>query len=218
MRFFRALALTAIVLCGSAHAARADYFVWRDPASGMTFSFPDDWKLVQNEQPDDVVTIMPPSGRATAVCRMKVHDDRRYAVYPPRYNADIQRVDFSYGFWMTYLSQYSNPRVYTVNDGAGMGRGYASYAEAGFWDTIPGPLMHRMGLLFASLYNNKLYILECSSQQDAYERWKEDFLAIASSVDFQKSNHELTTGNYRNFMADQRLRFIQPDSDAIETY
>lgn len=198
--------------------ARADYFVWRDTKTGLSLTYPDTWKIVNNEQPDDVVTVLAPSGRGHASCRMRVRDDMRYSIFPQQYNKAVQKIDVSTAFWNKYLSEYKEPQLYTTADSAGLGLGYAGTAEAGYWDTVPGPLMQKSALMFASLFNNHLYILECSAQASFYPEWKKDFLNIASSVDFMKGEHELLNGYYRDFMQDPRQRFQNPDGKTLSIY
>ena len=44
------------------------------------------------------------------------------------------------------------------------------------------------------------------------------FLSVAKSVDFQKADHELTTGHYRDFLDDANMRFIDTDGNVREHY
>lgn len=202
------LGVLAVVLSiGFATQAKADYYVWEDPATGVSLSFPDTWKRVSNADQDDVVTIMAPSGRAHAACRIRASADGRYLVYPPKYAASVQKVAYSYDFWNKYLAEYDDAEIYDLHDGAGLGRGFASYAIADYDSAVQGPYMHRRAILFATLYNDTAYILECSSHADAFKDWKKLFLSIAGSVDFEKANHEARTGNYRNFLDDRRIQF-----------
>jgi hypothetical protein len=217
-RFSILAALSCVALLCGASAARADYFVWQDVNSGVSLSYPDTWRIVNNEQPHDVVTIMAPSGRGHAACRVRVRDDMRFSIYPPSYNDDIQQIGYSRNFWDGYLREFSNPTIYNLQDKAGLGKGYASMAEAGYWDSVPGPMMQKEALLFVALYNNHVYVLECSAQAKAYAQWRKDFIGIAGSVDFVKVNHELFTGYYRNFMLDPRQRFQNPDDKTISVY
>jgi hypothetical protein len=218
MRYVLAAAITGLLLLSSAIPARADYFVWRDANTGMTISYPDTWRVVSNEQPDDMLTIMAPSGNDYAECRVRIRDDMRWAIFPPRYGSDIQQVDYSGAFWDKYLHDFTDPQIYNMKDEAGFGRGPASIAEAGYWAAVPGPMMQKESLLFASLYNNHVYILDCSAQAQAYPKWKMDFLGIAKSADFVKANHELFNGYYRNFMEDERQRFQNPDGETLTYY
>ncbi len=218
MRILRILAIAGLMVLGGISAAKADYYVWRDAKSGMSLSYPDSWKIVNNEQPDDVLTIMAPSDRAMAACRVRVRDDLRYSIFPMRYNDEIQQIDFSEAFWKKYLGEYSNPQISTQANGTGLGLGYAGYAEAGYWDQVPGARMQKGALMFASLFNNHLYVLECSSHYKAFMDWKGDFLAIASSVDFRHIQTPLINGNYRNFLRDPRMRFINPDGKTLTFY
>ena len=73
-------------------------FTWRDAKSGMVLSFPDDWQVTMGEQPDDVVTLLAPSGRAHAQCRMRIDPDKRFLIYPPKFSRRIQHLYFSREF------------------------------------------------------------------------------------------------------------------------
>jgi hypothetical protein len=61
--------------------------------------------------------------------------------------------------------------------------------------------MRKRGLMFASLYHDKAYIVDCSAEESVYEKWRPAFMGVVKSVDFEKVVHELPSGNYRNFMA-----------------
>jgi hypothetical protein len=196
------LITTFVFVLGS---AKADYFVWQDAHVRVSLTFPDTWQQVNNADPDDALTIMAPSGRALSQCRLRVRDDKRHVIYPPRYNWAVQKIDYSMGFWDQYLREYSDSRVHILHDGAGLGRGFSSYVETSYSGAVPGPMMDRKSLAFVSMYYDKIYVLECSSHRDAFDQWKQIFLSIAKTVDFDKKYHEATTGNYRHFMGDPPL-------------
>lgn len=191
-------------------AARADYVVWSDAQTGLSFSFPDTWQIVNNAAPDDVLTVMPPSGRAQAMCRLRAREDRRFMIYPARFGAAIQELSVSKSFWESYLDEFTNPEIIGYRDGAGLGRFYAGAVIAAYEDTVPGPRMRKRGVAFASLYNGVAYILECSAHEDAFESWWKPFLSIAGSVDFPKAYHENRTGNYRPFLDGSFVFFRNP--------
>jgi len=210
--------LAVLVIGGGAGVAQADYSVWRDAETGMSLSFPDTWRIVSNAAPDDVVTFMAPAGRGNAQCRMRIRGDRRYVIYPSRYDSAIQKIDFSYDYWERYLGAYDDAKIFNVQNGAGLGRGFAGYAQASYKSTVPGPYMDRRGLMFASLYNDKVYILECSAHEEAFGDWKGAFLSVAGSVDFKKTHHQIMTGHYRNFMGEGRLMLRSVDGSRVEHY
>jgi len=207
MKSFLFCCLAVLLTLGFSGGARADYVVWQDNDTGLSLSWPDTWKMVSNADSDDIVTIMAPSGRGHAACRVRARDDGRYAIYPAKYDWAVQREAYSQAFWEGYLSEYDNESISMVQDGAGIGRGFASYALASYESAVQGPYMQRQALMFASQYHGSAYILECSAHADAFPQWKEMFLSIAKSVDFKKINHELMTGHYRNFMRDPRIEF-----------
>ena len=199
-------------------AAKADYFVWNDAQTGLQVTYPDDWRQVHSQDYNDVITVMAPGGRHHASCRVRVDDERRFLVYPPRYDWAIQRIEFSRDFWDRYLKEYNNHSIEAMVDGAGHGRGFASYAIATFDSPIPGPDMARRALMFVSHYNDKLYVTECSSHADAFAQWKHIFLSVAGSVEFRKAHHEATTGHYRNFLRDPNMTFLDTDGNVRTHY
>ncbi len=207
MRSFLLSALAIVVSFGFAAQAKADYYVWQDSKTGVSLSWPDTWKVVSNADADDVITIMPPSGRGHAACRVRARDDRRYMIFPPELHAEVQQVGYSRGFWDQYLAEYTNPEIYQVYDGAGLGRGFASYTLAAYESAVQGPDMKRRALMFVSNYNGRDYILECSSHQHAFDSYRTIFLSIAKSIDFKKAHTELTAGYYFDFMSDPRIEF-----------
>lgn len=218
MRYFYIAALTFMLCVGASMQARADYFVWQDVHTGVSFSFPDTWKVVSNKSADDVITVMPESGRAHASCRIRTRDDARYAIYPVHYSADIQKIAYNMDFWNNYLHEFTDYKVHNVQVGAGLGRGYAGYAVAEYESAVQGPYMRRRALMFASLYNDRAYILECSSHADAFAMYKKIFLSIAASMNFQKADHEIYTGHYRNYLADPRIEFKGDEGDNVIVY
>lgn len=217
VRFVFATIVSFIILAMPA-PAQADYVLLQDPDTGLSFSYPDTWKIVNNRQPDDIITIMAPSGRAHAACRVRANVDRRYMVYPPRFSGDVQQVAYSEEFWHRYLAEYNNPTIYNLRDESGLGRGYSGFAEAGYWSAVPGPLMPRRAVMFASLYNGVAYVTECSAHADAFAEWYPQFMGIVKSVDFPKQLHEVPHGDYRNFMRDRRILFSHPKHNAVTSY
>ncbi|HTK85611.1 MAG TPA: hypothetical protein VL625_11060 [Patescibacteria group bacterium] len=207
MRIIKSAILAVALLVTAGTAAKADYFVWRDAKSGMSLSFPDTWKIVTNQKPHDVVTIMAPSGRAHAACKVSVSSERRFLIYPPRFGADVQELNFNADFWDQYFKMYDDDMERQTMDDAGLGRGWAGFTEAQYQTAVPGPWMAKRGIAFATNYFDKLYVLDCSSHRDAFADWKGAFLDIAHSIDFFPAYHQLMTGNYRNFMHEPRLDF-----------
>lgn len=199
------LSLTALILGAGLSTARAEVFVYGDTQERFTVTFPDTWMMVHNQQPDDRITIVAPGDGHFAQCRVRTRDDSRFLVYPPRLAGNVQRVAYSKDFWFDYVNEYDEPYVASVTDVAGLGRGFASYAEIEF-DTVVGPRAHKRGIAFVSLYHDKVYIVDCSAEASVYEQWREPFLSVIKSVDFNKVIHELPTGNYRDFLADQPLQ------------
>ncbi len=187
--------------------AKADYFDWKDEKSGLTITFPDTWKRVSNAAPDTIMTIIAPSDNDQPVCKVNVSEDKRYTIFPAEYGDAVQRVAVSKPFWEKYLGAYDDYEIGSVHDGAGLGRWFASYALASYTQRFGTVMQSRRAIMFASLYNDKLYVVECSALAHAYERWALDFKGVIKSVDFKKAYHELPTGEYANFLNEAELYF-----------
>lgn len=189
-------------------AAHADYFLWQDPDSGLTMTFPDTWKVQNNQKPDEVLTVMGPSNDfAKPMCKVKVRSDKRYVVFPPEYGSDVQQVAVSQPFWEDYLGEYNDFHLARVHDGSGLGRWWASYALATYSRFDGTAYQQRRAIMFASLYNDKMYIVECAALNHSFEKYQNNFQSIIKSIDFKKAYHELVTGDYANFLKDADMYF-----------
>ncbi|MCB9989362.1 MAG: hypothetical protein H6868_08550 [Rhodospirillales bacterium] len=212
-------AVLTVLVTGFSQESRADYNVWEDVKTGLSLTYPDTWRRLNNQQPDDLLTIAPDAGRAHAQCRVRANDDRRHAIYPSRYDPAIQQIDFSRGFWEQYLAQYEDISVIDFHEVAGLGRGHGSFVRADYTAPAPdGAIMPRRMMAFVSYYDNRSYILECSSHAEAFDDWQKLFLSVAGSVDFKKTRYEMKSGNHGRFISDGGMRFETLDEKYSVTY
>lgn len=197
MKFIIFLLFFVVVLPVS---AQADYFLWQDNDTGLTVTFPDTWKVQTNRNPDDMLMVKGPSDGDDPTCTIKGGKDKRYVIYPANYGNAVQRDAVSIPFWNSYMGHYDNYQIDKVYDGGGLGRWIASYATATYAKRDGGVYQQRRGIMFASLYFDTLYIVECSSLNHAYEKWEKNFRSIIKSIDFKKMYHERPIGEYENFL------------------
>ena len=206
MQLFLRSFLTVLTVLGlSISSASAHEFYWQDDGTKLSLSFPDSWRMVHDQKADDVLTIVAPSDGAFPMCRMRVREDRRSVIYPARFSPNIQRINYSRDFWEDYIGEFRAARLDEVQDNAGLGRGFGSYAHMSFISDA-GPRMKRRGLALASIYRDKAFILECSAEASTFETWYPVFRHIASTVDFRKEMFELPGGYYRYFPGDGVIR------------
>jgi hypothetical protein len=206
MRFpLKTLALAMILTASAAIPAKADIFFWRDADTKLSLSFPDQWRQIHNQQPDDVFTVAAPGDGEFATCRMRVREDARFVIYPRRYAANIQHINYSREFWDAYVGEFAGATINGVWDDAGLGDGFASFADVSFISPID-PKVQKRGLMFATVYNDKAYIAECSSETGAYGNWYKPFLSFVKSVDFRDEYQPGLNGWYRNFQDDPGIR------------
>ena len=180
--------------------ANADVFVWKSQEKDVALAFPDRWSIVGNIAEDEILRIAAPAvtGRAEdARCRLRVKDDKRFMMHPVSHSRAIQREHFSEDFWNEYSGEFKNYQLNHVQDNAGLGHGFASYADITYED-FGQPRMIRRGIAFATLYQNQLHVFECSSEIGAFEKWYPLFLGVVKSVDF-KGAVPFKRGYYRHF-------------------
>ncbi|MCB1783301.1 MAG: hypothetical protein KDI13_04840 [Alphaproteobacteria bacterium] len=196
-------------------SASAEIFYVEDQGNRFSLSFPDLWAVTQNQKPDDKLTVTGPGEYKFANCRVRVREDRRYLIYPRKFASSVQKVAYSKQFWDEYLGEYDDVTLQSVTDGAGLGQGFATYAEATF-TTAENPIVHKRAIMFASLYYDNAYIVECSTEQTVYDQWRPAFLSIVKSVDFTRTTAIYPSGHYRKFLNDPELIINGPnklDSD-----
>ena len=200
-RFF--ILFFSVFLFVFAASANANEIVVNDQEERFSLSYPDHWFRKIPMQADDRLVISAPDPEADAVCRMRVRTDRRFLIYPHGFQDEVQRLNYGLAYVRDYLSIRENVSIKAQSDFAGFGRGFATYAEADY--TEEGK-ERRRGIVFASLYHDKVYIMDCSAKAGAYYDRRADFMNIIRSVDFKKVLHEFPSGHYRNFMRDGKVR------------
>lgn len=196
-------------------AAQAEIFYIEDKDDLFSITFPDSWAIINNQKSDDKLTIAGPGPNEYAECRVRVREDRRFSIYPNKFETDVQRVAYSYEFWKTYLGEYNDIEINTFRDQAGLGIGFASMAEASF-ETAEGPIVRKKGVMFVSLYRNKMYAADCSAEETVYHKWRPAFLSIVKSLDFTDKRQKTPQGSYRGFLSDKPTNVKGPTE--LENY
>lgn len=201
MSFFKLCFAVVILSLLPLAGAQAHLVVFEDDVRNISFSYPDTWRRVSIQKPDELIRIVAPGSAAS--CALKARDDHRFAVYPARYNGPLQRQNFAGGFWADYVGIYDNPAVQMINN-VGMGRGFGSFALAAY--TTPGPVNEaRSSAMLVSTYQNEVTILDCSTRTEEYRSYHPVFMSIAKSVNHRQTSYDWIYGYYRNFTLDEPL-------------
>lgn len=214
MRFF----FFIFVFVLSISSAQADVFTWKDDLTGVSVTFPDRWRVTHNQKADDILTISAPQFAGDedyAGCRIRVRDDRRFAIYPARFGDEIQRQNFGALFLERYLAEFNDTAINHFQNNAGIGRAPAMFADVSFETALP-PKMGKRGIVFAGLYANQVHIVECSAREDRFSYWEPIFEGIVQSVKFDQIIQPSPTGKYRNFLGDKALVVYGPS--VVDTY
>lgn len=214
-RFFLPVFLILLLVMAVSAPARAEVFLWQDAETKLAVTYPDTWRLMSGQKPDDAWTVLTPGDDTLGMCRLRIRDDRRFVVYPRRFADSVQRLNYSRNFWEDYINEFDGAALGRVGDNAGLGQGFASYAEVTFIDST-SPQTKKQGLFFASVYNDKAYIFECSAAETAFPALYHPFLSVLKSVEFQPEYSARTRGHYRPFPSDPVLRIH--GKKPIDTY
>lgn len=204
-RYFLAYIFTFALCISVTVPASAHLYEWSDPVSGMTVRVPDKWRIVPNENVEDIVTFRAPGQNEHAGCRIRATDDARYSIYPESLSDHVNNVYLDDNFWNTLGEKEF--RGYWINNtqkSMGLGNGFAHVADMTY---VPmNRPMNKRALIWASLYHNKLYMLECASEYSVFYDWYPTFQYVLSTVRMKKEIHELPTGYYRYFLGDPVLQ------------
>ena len=205
MKILRMSLMAAVAVTAFIGPAKADYGVWTDAKTGLTLTYPDTWKQINNQLPIDVITFSVPSGDDNATCKVSAQEDRRFIMYTNKYRADIRDVNFTQKFWEKYASNYNSVNVIRYADNAGLGQGFSSMILASYLtpptnDEDGSGAQDKGGIMAVTNYGDKVYVAECSSNLPSYGTYHVQFMDFFKSISFKKYYHELVVGDYRNFL------------------
>ena len=174
--------------------AQADYFVWEDNGTRLSFAFPDTWRQVSTYAPDEIVRLAAP-GDDLAQCVIRARSDKRFDVYPQRFSAAIQRAAYSGDFWTGYLASYNNVIIHSMDESTGLGRAFGSTVKASYLTAHPAKDLLKTSLASAGFYEGTGYIFECAALGESYASYQPFFQSILKSVTLDKAVHELIQGD-----------------------
>lgn len=192
------MAMAIFVLASS--PAHADYFVWEDEKTGVSASFPDQWKLTHNQKPGDIFTVVAPQDYKDAPrCRLQVTDDGRYLIFPRDLSWAVQKQAYSTAFMKEAAAKlYVDPKIIQFGDHAGLGNGFGSYVLV---DYRGEDGVEKRALNITVSYADKAYVYECTAAKHGFDKWRFLFQSIADSIEFPELYATKPNGHYRDFIA-----------------
>lgn len=202
MKMFKTGLMVVTAMMAFSVPVKADYVVWTDSDTGATVSYPDTWKQINDQQPDDVITLSLPSGNDDAECRLRAREDKRFMIYPNRFRDEIRDTNFVDNFWEDYTASYENVHMVRQENKAGLGDGYASMTLITFMTPPDEPLSQKAGLMAVTNYGNNVYIAECTSTAESYVNYHPMFLSFFKTIDFKPAYSVTKVGEYKNFLKD----------------
>lgn len=203
MKILKTGLMVCVAMAAFAIPAKADYAIWTDSETGATVSFPDTWKQINNQQPDDLITLSLPSGEDEAACRLRAREDKRFVIYPNRYRDEIRDTNFTNDFWKDYTASYDQVSMIRQQNEAGLGQGYASMTLISFVTPPDEPMAQKGGLMAVTNYGGRVYIAECTSMAASYPDYHVAFLSFFKTISFKPAYSVTKVGDYyHNFLKD----------------
>ena len=165
-------------------SAKAEVFVWKDAEFEISFVYPDLWREQLNGNPDVRLDILAPQAQDLARCKIFAKEDKRYMMYPQKYNRRINSIVYNMEGVRQHYIEKDTLSVITRDDFAGIGRADAVFAEVRFIDRSRAAAIPMQGLMFATLNGDMNFVIECEAAARNFEYWRPIFLNMVKSVDF----------------------------------
>lgn len=196
MRFIYFLFFTVMMLAGP--MAKADVFVWEDPAFDFQLTYPDDWVAGVADRPN-VRYKVAGDGAHHVVCRYLADRDERYVIYPNRYLPDVRDDAIQPDYWANALPRADSITLVNEYTG-GVGAGPAYYALLDYRRPVSDGSMAAMrAISAATIYDDIRFQVICEASKRYFADYRDLFGAMMDSIAFEPKYHPFKQGFYRDF-------------------
>ena len=213
--------LIALLFVLMPYAAKAEVFVWQDPAYKITVTFPDDWMRQAQEGDDMRLHILAPQGQDHAACRVMASDDNRFLYVPPQGALQVSQFvqdEMAMKGILANRLRYDDVRLVGYQNIGSLGKGPASVAVGQFYKKWNGDHVPMQSIVFGGYRQGLEAIFQCESMTSAWEKWHPLFMKMAASFDFPARTSPVKQGFYRDFMADGFVYFPVGNQQGVARY
>lgn len=185
--------------------ASATVHIYSNPQFQYSFSYPDSW--VPQTEPGGlphVFKIVADEGRGTGFCQITSQKDRRFLIYPAKYQADIVQRELGPEFWMTWLAEDTEVNYLDVTERAGLGNGNATAIVA---DYVRPDGKQERAMLAATIHGGVKYVAHCGAAPWDFARLEKQFHSIIATMRMKAAYTPFPNGFYRDFTADRPIVF-----------
>lgn len=202
--------------------ARAEVFVWQDPAYKMQVTFPDNWMRQGSFQPNLRLHVVAPQGADHAACRLFVNEDGRYRETPPAMGLNVSASVYNQAaFAQEFYNRNDTSNVYVSSYGItnAIGPAGAVMAQLDFNKSWMGTNVPMHAIAIAAQYDGKRIFMTCESMNRHFAKWEGLFRGIFQSVNFPGAYSIYPNGQYRRFQDDGGVILpMNPRNDAVSVY
>lgn len=186
----------------------AKSYVWGDPDFGFTVKYPDSWKAQGGLTPEQQLRVI--ATQSQAQCSFEASQDRRFLVYPRRFDKEILSNEFNWTRWENITANYED-RFFHFDKTGSLGRGDARYTVVDYLDVKNGVEKSKRELIYASIYGDMSFVARCASAPHNYDEFFDTFMRMISSVDFTPAYSMHKNSYYRNFLGNGYVKPKKPN-------
>lgn len=202
-----ALFLTLFSLALIPHSVMAKSYTWHNPDFGFSLKFPDHWKMQGGLVPEQEIRVLSPQSQAQ--CAFEASQDRRFLVYPRRFDKEILSNEFNWDYWEDVTSIYED-RFFHFDKIGSLGRGDARYTVVDYITNDENAQAKRE-LIYASIYGDMYFVARCVTDQHLYDDFADTFMGMIGSIDFEPAYSAYRNGYYRDFLGNGYKKPQEPN-------
>lgn len=195
-----------LALVFTPHVVMAKSYTVFDSEFGFVFNFPDSWKSQGSLADGEKIHLV--SSKGEAECKLSAVEDRRFLVYPRRFDKEILSQEFDWSYWEDVTADYQD-RFFHFDNVGSIGRGDARYTVV---DYSSNDGQSKREVIYASLYGDMYFVARCYTDQNLYDEYVDHFMSMIGSIDFKPAYSAYNNGYYRNFMGDG---YVKPNPPSV---
>lgn len=206
MRIISLIACMALLVLASPLSTKAEVFVWNDPESAMSLSYPDHWLRQAQLSPGQKLVISHPQYQDFAHCTL--HKRQKT---DPLLNAQVMLDEM-------IVRGLDGVSIMKHRANAAWANRTATISEIGFSHDYNGKAYPMRAVSYATIMNQQLYTLTCAAYAPRFENHQTLFASVAASVRSRITATPFVNGHYRPFIHEHVYLFVDPNRRAVARF
>lgn len=196
MPFMKYIFAVLCVLMAWGNPAKAEVFVWNDPATSLSLSYPDHWLRQAQLDGGEKLLISHPQGHDLAQCVLSAQDKTDRLLNAQTVLDGLLNMG------------YGDATVTSHRDHASWANRVATITGARFSMMVDGQAYPMQAVQYSTLFKGQLHTLLCSAYQPRYQIHAGLFASVAASVKSKIIATPYPNGRYRDFTREHVYLFV----------